>query len=161
MLRMVITGGQTGAEQAAWAAARRAGIATGGYMPREFVTEDGPAPRLAATYGAVEFPLDDARRTRANVRRADAVLWLGDPDSPEGRSTLAACRDLGKPSLIARPVATPPADVATWLIVFEVGVLMVAGDLASRAPDLNRLAREFLDRVFARLRHEPPQGARS
>jgi hypothetical protein len=32
MVRKVVTGGQSGAEQAAWAAARRAGIATGGYM---------------------------------------------------------------------------------------------------------------------------------
>ena len=82
MIQKVVTGGQTGAEQAAWAAARRAGIATGGYMPRGFLTEEGPAPRSGALYGAIEFPFDDARRMRANLRRADGLFWFGDPDSP-------------------------------------------------------------------------------
>src|SRR5687767_8541201 len=107
MLERVITGGQPGVEQEAWAAARRAGLATGGYMARDFLTDDGPAPRVAALYGALEFPLDDGRRLRANLRRSDALLWLGDLDSPEGRATLAACRALGKPFLVARPGATP------------------------------------------------------
>lgn len=45
MSLLIISGGQTGADQAGWRAARRCGLATGGRMPREFETEDGP--RLA------------------------------------------------------------------------------------------------------------------
>ena len=149
MLRKVLTGGQTGVEQAAWAAARRAGIATGGYMPARFATEDGPAPRLGLLYGAIEFPFDDARRARANARHADGVLWLGDPTSPEARLPLAACGAEGKPFLAVQPDARPPADVVAWLRVFEVEVLMIAGDPASRSPGLGRRVEAFLDRVFA------------
>jgi hypothetical protein len=152
MIQKVVTGGQTGAEQAAWAAARRAGIATGGYMPRGFLTEDGPAPRLGALYGAIEFPFDDARRTRANLRRADGLFWFGDPDSSEARETFAACRELAKPFLTIDPGFAPPADAVAWLSVFETATLVVAGDRASRAPGIGPRVEAFLDRVFAGLR---------
>ncbi len=152
MIQKVVTGGQAGAEQAAWAAARRAGIATGGYMSRGFQTEDGPAPRLGALYGAIEFPLDDARRTRANLRRADGLFWFGDPDSSEARDTFAACRELAKPFLTIDPGFMPTADAVAWLSVFETATLVVAGDRASRSPGIGPRAEAFLDRVFAGLR---------
>jgi hypothetical protein len=56
VLTKVISGGQTGADQAGWRAARAFGIPTGGWMPLEFRTERGPCPELAA-FGAVEIPL--------------------------------------------------------------------------------------------------------
>jgi hypothetical protein len=152
MIEKVITGGQSGAEQEAWAAARRAGVATGGYMPRGFATEDGPNPRLGALYGAIEFPLDEATRFRANLRRADALLWLGDPLSDDGGAAIAACRELGKPFLTAEPGATPVSDVVSWLIVFEVKTLTIAGSPASRAPDLGPRVARFVDLVLAGVR---------
>ena len=48
MLERVISGGQTGADQAGWRAARAFGIPTGGAMPKGFLTEDGPCPEFAA-----------------------------------------------------------------------------------------------------------------
>ena len=41
MLERVITRGQTGADQAAWRAAKAFGISTGGAMPLGFLTETG------------------------------------------------------------------------------------------------------------------------
>jgi hypothetical protein len=151
MLGLVITGGQTGAEQAAWAAARRAGIATGGYMSGGFATEDGPSPRIAALYEATELRMSDARRVRANLRRSGGLLWLGDPNSPEGRATLDACRELEKPFFTAQPESTPPATVLAWLRVFEFETLMISGNSASRSPGLARQVEIFLDRVFTGL----------
>lgn len=152
MIEKVITGGQAGAEQEAWVSARRAGVATGGYMPRGFVTEDGPRPRLGMLHGAIEFPLDDATRARANLRRADALLWLGDPLTDDGRAAIEACRELGKPFLTAEPGLTPPSDVASWMIVFEVKTLVIAASPASRAPDLASRVGRFLDMVLAGVR---------
>jgi hypothetical protein len=148
MLEKIVTGGQTGVEQAAWAAARRAGIATGGYMPRGFANEDGPSPRLGALYGAVEFPMDEARRIRANLRRAEALLWLGDALSPQAEAMIAACRELGKPFLVALPGVSPASEAASWLAVFEVKTLVVAGPPASQAPQLGAQAARFLDQVL-------------
>lgn len=55
ILDRVISGGQSGVDQAALRAARAAGIPTGGSMPRGFLTEDGPRPDFAELYGLVEL----------------------------------------------------------------------------------------------------------
>lgn len=159
MIQTVVTGGQTGVEQGAWAAARRAGIATAGYMPRGYRTEEGPAPRVGALYGAVEFPFDDARRMRANLRRADGLFWFGDPETPEALDAFAACRELSKPFLTIDPALTPPAEVVSWLHIFETATLVVAGAKGSRAPGLGVKVEAFLDRIFAGLRRrdQPPR----
>jgi hypothetical protein len=158
MIRKLVTGGQAGVEQAAWASARRAGVATGGYMPRGFLTEEGPAPRLGALYNAIEFPFDDARRIRANLRRADGLFWFGDADSPGAVDALAACRELGKPSLTIHPRFAEPAEAAEWLNVFEIAVLVAAGDPPSRSPEIGPLVGAFLDRVFRALRRRVEEG---
>ena len=46
----IISGGQTGADQAGLAAAKRLGIPTGGFFSKGFLTEAGPRPDLAAEY---------------------------------------------------------------------------------------------------------------
>jgi hypothetical protein len=88
MLDQVISGGQTGADQAALRAARACGIATGGFAPRGWLVEttDGrrteSAPWLA-DLGLIEC--DEAgfkARTRANVHAADATIWFGDWRTP-------------------------------------------------------------------------------
>jgi hypothetical protein len=62
MLGLVVTGGQTGADQGGWRAARAAGIPTGGWMTRGFLTEtpdgrgDESHPEFAGLYGAHELP---------------------------------------------------------------------------------------------------------
>jgi hypothetical protein len=54
----IISGGQTGAEQAGWRAARAFDVGCGGWMPNGFLTDDGPRPEFAAQYGAAELPDD-------------------------------------------------------------------------------------------------------
>jgi hypothetical protein len=86
MLRHVISGGQTRADQAALLAARRYGIETGGWAPLGWMTEDGPAPWLA-DFGLVECPEPGyPARTTADVRDSDGLLWFGATDSPRGPS---------------------------------------------------------------------------
>ncbi|WP_337174970.1 putative molybdenum carrier protein [Paludisphaera sp.] len=152
MIERVVTGGETGADQGAWAAARRAGVATGGYMPRGFRTEAGPAARLGQLHGAVEFPFDDARRIRANLRRAGGLAWFGDPESPEARQAFAACEELSKPSFVVDVGYTPPAKLAGWLDVFEIRVLVVSGDRESERPGVGAAVESFLGRTFVALR---------
>src|SRR5690606_23607617 len=121
MLRQVITGGQTGVDQAAWRAARRAGLRTGGFMPLGFLTEDGPRPEFAPRFGAVALDspsFDD--RTRANVALADAALILADDHSGPGTLlTIDCCRSSGTPMLLVPPDSCEdpdsPARIAAWL----------------------------------------------
>jgi hypothetical protein len=76
MIKLVISGGQSGADQAGWRAAEACGIATGGWMPAGFLTEDGPRPEFAELYGALEMPTDSyPERTLQNVRDSDGAVF--------------------------------------------------------------------------------------
>jgi hypothetical protein len=160
-LPKIITGGQTGVDQAALIAARRAGLATGGWVPKGWLTETGPAPWLEP-YGLREMPTNDyPSRTRKNVEVADATLWLGDPSSNGGRHTCEAARQMSKPLFVAGTLATArPAEVADWLeSLGPVNVLNVAGNRESVAPGIGSLSERFLQELFALLRNRGWRGA--
>jgi hypothetical protein len=75
MLTKVISGGQVRVDQAALRAARSCGIPTGGWAPKGWLTEDGPAPELLAGFGLVECPEPGyTARRRRNVADCDAVV---------------------------------------------------------------------------------------
>jgi hypothetical protein len=121
MIERVVSGGQTGVDQAGLRAARAAGIPTGGAAPKGWLTEsvDGrrnvPAPWLSE-YDLVECPEPGyPARTRANVRDSDATLWFGDFLSSGGRTTLDACRALDKPFMLVFQGVTRPSQVVAWL----------------------------------------------
>ena len=105
MLERVITGGQTGADQAAWRAARAAGLATGGWMPGGFRTEDGFHPEFGALYGASEHPSDSwDDRTVANVDDSDGTLvFVGLPADLAGSDAAAYDRALSDPRVTETP----------------------------------------------------------
>jgi hypothetical protein len=152
MLERVLSGGQTGVDQAALRAARAAGIPTGGHAPLGWRTEDGPAPWLA-DYGLVEMDSPGyPTRTRANVEASDGTLWMGDWHSPGGRTTLDHCRLTRRPFLIAMAWVTKPSEVAAWIEGRGVRTLNVAGNRESTAPGIGARAEAFLARAFRRAR---------
>jgi hypothetical protein len=160
-LAKVISGGQTGADQAALRAARAAGVATGGYAPRGFLTEAGPAPWLA-DFGLVECPIAGyPARTRLNVATADVALWFGDPDSPGGKLTLSTCRAKDIPYFMPLGIATP-ADAARWLRATAFpgpladATLLVAGNRESSFPGIGVRVEAFLGRTLGLLREGRP-----
>src|SRR4051794_27102312 len=102
----VVSGGQTGADQAGLRAAKAAGIETGGWAPLGWETEDGPAPWLAS-FGLEECPRRGYQaRTEANSRDSDGTLWFGSTDRQGYGATVAACRKHGKPCLIVEEGVT-------------------------------------------------------
>ena len=161
MLERVITGGQTGADQAGWRAARACAIATGGWMPMGFRTEGGALedgslgadethPEFAEIYGARALEsLEYRQRTRANVRESDAVVWFGDTQSRGGLLTLGLARIVGIPALVVargedgRP-SPPPEHLADWLRDEAVGNLLVAGNRESHEPGIGARGSEAL-----------------
>ena len=96
MVNLIETGVQHGADLVAWKARRHArGIATGRLAPKSWATEAGAAPWLVE-YGLVECETPGyAARTEANVRACDAVLWFGDPTTPDGMLTREKCPSAG------------------------------------------------------------------
>lgn len=134
MIEKVISGGQIGADVGALRAAKKAGIATGGWMPKGFRTNDGPRPGYARMYGIVETDGDNyPKRTYLNVRDADATFRLAyNFTSPGERLTLRYVRELDRPHLdipIERArIWRSPRWAAEWLIKHNVKTLNVAGN---------------------------------
>src|SRR5262245_49041797 len=163
MIDKLVSGGQTGADQGALRAARAAGIPTGGWAPKGWLTE-GPldeeghpwpkevtAPWLA-DFGLVECPEPGyPARTRANVRDSDATLWFGDWHTTGGRATLDACKLQNKPFLLVFGALTRPSEVVWWLDDTGVRVLNVAGNREGIAPGIGERTEYFLGVVFRRL----------
>ena len=77
MIDVVVAGGQRGADLGALRAAAALRLETRGYMPRDFETEDGPAPHIATLYRLLQSDGGYAVRDRQNV---DIVGVDGDGD---------------------------------------------------------------------------------
>jgi hypothetical protein len=155
VIERVISGGQTGADQAGWRMAKKLGIVTGGWMPRGFRAEDGNHPEFAALYGAQETESRDyPERTRRNARDSDVTLWFGDPTSRGGKLTLRCTGEQGHPYLIIdRDVpryAWSAAKVARWLIDprNEFTAVNVAGNRESTHPGIGQSTENYLWAVF-------------
>jgi hypothetical protein len=156
MLEKIISGGQTGADQAAWRAARAYGVPAGGWMPRGFLTEDGPRPEFAESYGAAEMPTDSAAaRTEQNVHDSDATLWFGETTTSGAQATVGACQRFGKPCLPIDPGASfEPSHVATWILENQVRTLNVAGNREGDESGIGDRVEQFLGQVLQQLGHE-------
>jgi hypothetical protein len=152
MLERIVSGGQSGADQAGWRAAKALGIATGGRMPAGFLTEAGPRPEFAEMFGAVEMPGGgDPERTRSNARDSDATVWFGDPGSPGERTTLRACAGFGKAVFVVIEGLTRPSDLATWIEAEGARVLNLVSNRESTIAGIGGRAERFLVAVFRKL----------
>lgn len=154
LLERVISGGQTGADRAGLAAARAAGLPTGGWMPRGFLAHDGPRPDFAVLYGVTEHASDRyPPRTALNVKESDAtVCFATNWDSPGEALTRQMCERYRRPRLEVTPGgAVSPADAAAWLKANAVRVLNVAGNTERTSPGIGAFAEAFLGEVFRLL----------
>jgi hypothetical protein len=97
-----ISGGQTGADQAGLAVARKFGLKTGGFMPKGWKTLEGSRPDIAELYGMTEHSSPDYReRTWANVELADATIIVVQKQSSPGEiCTARAVRHYNKPCYV-------------------------------------------------------------
>ena len=158
MLAKIISGGQTGADQAGVRTARRFGLPTGGHMPPGFETKDGPRPEFAGLFGMVEFPGGYRERTCENVRVSDGTIrFAANWTSLGERCTATAIRDFRKPSIdvdIREPI--PVERVADWILANDNRVLNVAGNTQPASPGARSFAitafvEDYLGRVFELL----------
>lgn len=140
MIKKLISGGQTGADQGGLEAATLLGIETGGWCPKGWKTERGPFPALKA-YGLKETTSPDyGHRTILNVRDSDCTVIFGDIHSPGSTLTIRACKDLHKPCLW-----NPENGELAELITFRsINILNVAGNRESRKPGIQAAVRAYL-----------------
>ena len=157
MLIRIISGGQTGADQTAWRTAKAFGIATGGSMPRGFLTEEGPRHEFAQQFGAAEMTTESyPLRTERNVLDSDATVWFGETTTAGASATIGACQRHGKPCFAVYASASfEPSHVAAWLTERAVHILNVAGNRESDEPGIGERVERFLAEVLELLGHEP------
>jgi hypothetical protein len=155
MIKKILSGGQTGADRAAWDAALSLGVPCGGWVPRGCLAEDGviPAryPGQRQTAGA-----EVSERTRRNVRDADATLILFHAHlGGDSQRTLEFARELARPclSLDLQGFETPEGAVAKirgWLAGLDrlPLTLNVAGPRAGEDPAIYAATRQIVRLLF-------------
>lgn len=141
-IKRIISGGQRGADVAGLRAAAKLGIETGGFMPKDFMTLDGPMPIYKELFGCVELQSKGYKpRTFANVGYADGtVRFARFFTTPGERCTRNAIVEFNKPSfdVVIMQVdpeyygMVPTADeFADWLRETKIETLNVAGNAYS------------------------------
>lgn len=158
----IISGGQTGVDIAALRAARSAGIATGGWCPRNWMTESGPQPELLKSLGLREhMSAKYPPRTRANVQESDCTLIIAEQLDDGSKLTAEHCRAMNKPMLyLARAQIGVEHSEAlkqalSWLQSEPDKIVNVAGNRESKSPGIERAAEGFLFRLFAAASGRP------
>ena len=133
-LHCVISGGQTGADQAGLICAELFNIRTGGHAPKGWRTLDGPAPFLGEIFGLTEdSSFNYQPRTKKNVLNSDGTVRLASNFNSAGeRLTLRYCKVLEKPNISILLDGNEYDQKAKALVEFiinhSIGCLNVAGN---------------------------------
>lgn len=128
-LRLVISGGETGADLTGLEEATRLGIPTGGFVYSDYWCERGKNLDLRDIYHLRPV---DGNRTELNAAVGDCTIWFGfDPHlTGGGQNTIYGCRKWKRP-LFINPKPNTLIKIAN---VFEV--INIAGNRESINADV-------------------------
>lgn len=143
----IVSGGQSGADQAGldWAMSRD--LPHGGWCPKGRKSETGP---LDQRYSLSETPTTNyVERTEWNVRDSDATLIFTLTGKLDGgsRRTAELAAKLGKPYIHIHP-RVHPQYIVLFLTKNNVKTLNIAGKRESSAPETYKWVTEMLGLVF-------------
>ena len=162
MLKKIISGGQTGADQGALHGAKVAGLKTGGTAPKGWKTEWGPAESHLLYYNLCQSQNSSyPARTKRNVFDSDGTLIFGGLQSAGSAITLRFCKDQDKPCLFIPwggnnlyPVATYLPNAKLWIERENIETLNVAGNRESKNPGIHVATKNFIVNLVAELKEE-------
>lgn len=155
-IRKIISGGQTGADRAAFDFALENSIETGGFVPKNRLAEDG---RISERYLNLKETKTEntAERTGLNIENSDATLILSHGELTGGsRLTKELAEKYQKPFLHVDfsilPVETAVKSVIGWLSSIECKDLNIAGPRASEDAEIYEKTRIFLKKLFQAIK---------
>ena len=152
-IRKIISGGQTGADRAAFDFALEKGIEISGFVPKNRMAEDGEIsakyPNLLETRAK-----NPVRRTELNARYSDATLILSHGNLTGGsKKTLQLAEKWNKPFLHIdfdeMNLDEAVLQTKKWLESINCQELNVAGARASKDSQIYEKTRLFLEKLFA------------
>ena len=150
MLTKIISGGQTGADQAALDVAIKLNIPHGDWIPKGRKTEDGILPDK---YKLDEMPTASyPKRTEKNILDSDGTVIFSRGKLSGGS---ALTRKLAKQHQktwvhidLDKVQKTEAAEIiAGWIDNHNIQVLNVAGQRASKDPDIHDLVSRILEGI--------------
>jgi hypothetical protein len=151
MIKKIISGGQTGVDQAALDVAIDLGIPHGGWIPKGRKTEEGVLP---AKYQLQEMPTSSyPKRTEQNVIDSDGTLIISHGRLTGGSLfTLKMAKGHRRPCLhidLSKGTAFEDAmKINIWIEDNQVEVLNVAGPRASKDPAIYEEAKTLLQTAY-------------
>ena len=153
MLKKIISGGQTGADQAALDFAIEHGIPHGGWIPKGRKTEDGILPEK---YHLDEMPTASyPKRTEKNIMDSDGTIIFSRGKLTGGSAlTRKLAKQHQKPWFhidLDKVEKTEAVQIiAGWINKHAVQVLNVAGPRASKNPGIHDAVMAILESVVKR-----------
>jgi len=148
--RIIVSGGQSGADRAGWDAAIAVGIDHDGFVPKGRICEDGVIPwryecRQTGTSNYGE-------RTALNVKHSDATLLFHFGVCSGGSLlTFKLARKFAKPCMVVKLDRFSDEHVAgirAWVDKYKPEILNVAGQRESKAPGISEIVKNILVAVF-------------
>jgi len=151
MLKKIISGGQTSADQAALDAAIKLGIAHGGWIPKGRTTETGTLPE---NYNLQEMPTDDySKCIEQNVKDSKGTLIIfygkltGDLYRAE-RETLKHKHQLLGVDLNQTIAFHAASLVNDWIQLRYIDILYVVGPSTTVNPNAGKHTKIMLERAL-------------
>lgn len=158
MLEKVISSGQTGANEAGLAAAKKFGLQTGGWMPMDWETAEGPRPDFELLYGMRMHSQGTRERMATNVRISDGTIRFATSfQSSNEKLALHWVREHRRPHFDVDLANPPDPQLAIdWIKTHGIKSLHVTGSIESKAARKKTKGvfvqvSEYLEAVFVGL----------
>ncbi len=148
MIKKIISGGQTGADQAALDVALEQGIPHVGWIPKGRKTENGPLPEK---YQLQEMPTASyPKRTEQNVIDSDGTMIITHGELSGGSAlTQRIALKYGRPcihlDMYVFYIPDAVKAIKSWISRHKIQVLNVAGSRDSKDPGIYATTKEVLE----------------
>lgn len=159
MIKKIVSGGQTGVDQAVLSMAVKAGIPIGGWCPKGGLDENGVNVLLIYPDLKEATTTNPDERTRLNIEDSDGILIIV-PCIPLSASivdgtklTIDYVMEKNKPHLIVALGNNDKAvdDILHWIDENQIAFLNIGGPRESSWSGIHREVCALFDKLFSRL----------